>query len=336
MKMRILLATLIPLAPLHAQSLSVGASRWLTSPGISEYRLGMDGYASGPFVFRPGVQLTRRGGESAAAWGGVGSDVLLRLNRDARPYLIGGAGLGLARPDSLGGLGPAFGLWTGVGAELATLGPVGFQAEALYSWRGRMAARSISIGIRAGMKIGGPRTREAPRGAEGSDGVALPRANPADEDVIRRAGRSPGEPGAPASGTAAAPVAASVVATALAAMGTPYRWGGSDENGFDCSGLIQYAFAQHGVELPRRSVEQARAGYEVGRDLAALAPGDILTFGENPGRSDPVTHVGLYLGDGRFIHSANGGVQVSVLSQSDTTSNWWFDRWIGARRVSGY
>ncbi len=82
-------------------------------------------------------------------------------------------------------------------------------------------------------------------------------------------------------------------------------------------------------------MEQARAGYEVGRDLDALAPGDILTFADTPGRTDQVTHVGLYLGDGRFIHSANGGVQVSVLSQSDSTSNWWFDRWVGARRVSG-
>ncbi len=182
-----LLAMLPTLAP--AQSLSVGASRWLTSPGISEYRLGMDGYRTGPLIFRPGVQLARRGGESDAAWGGIGSDAILRLSRDARPYLIGGAGLGLARPDSLGGLGPALGFWGGVGAELVNLGPVGFQAEALYTWRGRMSARSISLGIRAGMKIGGPRTREAPGTIQRTDGMTLPRVNPADEDVIRRAGR---------------------------------------------------------------------------------------------------------------------------------------------------
>lgn len=161
----------------------------------------------------------------------------------------------------------------------------------------------------------------------------MPKSNPADEDVIRRATGSPSEE--PVSRTSSAGGHASVVATALGAMGTPYRWGGSDQNGFDCSGLIQYAFAQQGIELPRTSGEQARAGYEVGRSLEALAPGDILTFSPDPGHADQVTHVGLYLGDGRFIHSATGGVQVSVLSQTDPASSWWFERWIGARRVDG-
>jgi cell wall-associated NlpC family hydrolase len=117
-------------------------------------------------------------------------------------------------------------------------------------------------------------------------------------------------------------------------MGTPYRWGGSDANGFDCSGLIQYAFAEHGIPLPRQSREQASAGYEVGRHLSSLLPGDILTFSAQPGQSEPVTHVGLYLGDGRFIHSATGGVQVSELNASTAVSGWWLDRWVGARRVN--
>jgi len=335
---RALLLVLVPLSSLSAQSVSVGASRWLTSPGITEYRLGVDGFAAGPLVFRLVVQLTRRGGESSAGWGGVGSDAILRLTRDARPYLIGGGGVGLARPDSLGGLGPAVGLWGGVGAELLTVGPIGIQAEALYTWRGRMQAKSISLGFRAGMKIGSSgRSDGRTAGRQETEPTvrsAVPRSNPADEDVIRKAtGKPPAETGsthpAPALGAPA-----SIVATALGAMGTPYRWGGSDQNGFDCSGLIQYAFAQHGIQVPRTSSEQARAGYEVGRSLEALAPGDILTFSPDPGQSDQVSHVGLYLGDGRFIHSANGGVQVSVLSQSDPASSWWFERWIGARRVT--
>lgn len=331
---RILFFSLIPLMPLSAQSVSVGASRWLTSPGISEYRLGVDGFAAGPFVFRHVAQLARRGGESSAAWAGLGSDAILRLTRDARPYLIGGGGLGLARPDSLGGFSPALGLWGGVGAELLTVGPIGIQAEALYTWRGRMQAKSISLGFRAGMKIGGPsgRRTDGQGGVATAKKISMPKSNPADEDVIRKATGKPSEESTatpPASGGAHA----SVVATALGAMGTPYRWGGSDQNGFDCSGLIQYAFAQQGIELPRTSSEQARAGYEVGRSLEALAPGDILTFSPDPGRADQVSHVGLYLGDGRFIHSATGGVQVSVLSQTDPASSWWFERWVGARRV---
>src|SRR5262249_5084459 len=106
----------------------------------------------------------------------------------------------------------------------------------------------------------------------------------------------------------------SVVAAAAATMGTAYRLGGTTTEGFDCSGLIQYAYAQYGIELPRTSSEQAKAGEKVERNLDALRPGDILTFSSTGG---PVTHVGLYVGDGRFIHSASRGVQLSELSPDD-------------------
>ncbi|MGH7628881.1 MAG: C40 family peptidase, partial [Gemmatimonadales bacterium] len=68
----------------------------------------------------------------------------------------------------------------------------------------------------------------------------------------------------------------------------------------------------------------------VKRDLDTLRPGDILTFSQRGGR---VTHVGLYLGDGRFVHSARRGVQVSALSDSDPYGRWWWKRWVGARRI---
>jgi cell wall-associated NlpC family hydrolase len=69
----------------------------------------------------------------------------------------------------------------------------------------------------------------------------------------------------------------------------------------------------------------------VDKQLDALLPGDILTFSNNGGR---VTHVGLYLGDGRFIHSASDGVQISLLSPDDVYGRWWWRRWVGARRVA--
>jgi cell wall-associated NlpC family hydrolase len=115
-------------------------------------------------------------------------------------------------------------------------------------------------------------------------------------------------------------------------MGTPYRWGGSDQNGFDCSGLIQYAYDQIGIKLPRSSREQALAGSEVPRAIGELAAGDILVFADAPG-SDQVSHVGLYLGDGTFIHSASGGVKIGSLRDGDPDSRWWQDRWLGARRI---
>ena len=125
--------------------------------------------------------------------------------------------------------------------------------------------------------------------------------------------------------------AASVVETAIAVIGTPYQWGGSADNGFDCSGLIQYAYGQHGIRLPRRSRDQAQAGAEVTPVVDALRPGDILLFSSQPGAG--VTHVGMYAGEGKFIHSSSQGVKISLLDPHDPDGAYWIARWVGARRV---
>ena len=144
--------------------------------------------------------------------------------------------------------------------------------------------------------------------------------------------RSPVPDAAGGHRTAASALRQAVIATATDAMGRPYQWGGTGEDGggFDCSGLIQHAYAEHGIALPRTSAAQAGEGREVKRKVEALAPGDLLTFSN---RGGPVTHVGLYLGDGRFIHSASQGVQVSLLSGDDPYGRWWYQRWVGARRI---
>ena len=125
--------------------------------------------------------------------------------------------------------------------------------------------------------------------------------------------------------------AADVVQTALNAIGTPYQWGGTAENGFDCSGLIQYAYGQHGIRLPRMSRDQAKAGTEVAPVVEALKPGDILLFSARPGGG--VTHVGMYVGEQKFIHSSNSGVKLSRLEVHDSEGAWWLSRWVGARRI---
>ena len=139
-------------------------------------------------------------------------------------------------------------------------------------------------------------------------------------------GRLPPEPPATIAGNAA-----DVVRTALASLGSPYQWGGTAENGFDCSGLIQYAYGRYGIRLPRMSRDQARAGTEVPPEQAALIPGDILLFVAQPGSG--VTHVGMYVGEGKFIHSSSTGVKLSRLDLHDSQGAYWLPRWVGARRI---
>src|SRR5439155_13965290 len=125
--------------------------------------------------------------------------------------------------------------------------------------------------------------------------------------------------------------ASAVVQTALESLGTPYTWGGTADNGFDCSGLVQYAYGQHGIPLPRMSRDQARVGAEIAPVVDALRPGDILLFSARPGSG--VTHVGLYVGEWKLIHSSTRGVKLSRLDVRDPEGAYWLDCWVGARRV---
>jgi cell wall-associated NlpC family hydrolase len=316
MKTRLAVLLLLTPAGLSAQEVSVSAGRWLTSSHVSEYRLGIGGIGMGPVRLRYSAQFLEQAGESQAHWYGAGADLILRPTALAQPYLIAGAALGAGRGRTGGGEQPGLGLWGGIGAELLTFAGIGLQAEAQYSRRSGVGLEGLAFALKIGSRYGSAVAAAAP-----PPPLMLPRANPEDEEAIRLA---------TAARVSRAPAAA-IVGTALSAMGTPYRWGGTGPDGFDCSGLIQYAYAQHGITLARRSTDQARAGTEVARELTALEPGDILTFSADPGGS--VQHVGLYVGEGQFIHSARGGVQISQLSAADPVGKWWFDRWVGARRV---
>lgn len=116
---------------------------------------------------------------------------------------------------------------------------------------------------------------------------------------------------------------------ALALLGTPYRWGGtSPDRGFDCSGLVGYVFRTAlGIDLPRVSREQAKTG-ELVADRAALAAGDLVFFG----RKGRVDHVGIYVGEGRFVHAPRTGRDVTVSSME---TGYWSNKFMSARRVAG-
>ncbi|HEX8363366.1 MAG TPA: C40 family peptidase [Longimicrobium sp.] len=122
-----------------------------------------------------------------------------------------------------------------------------------------------------------------------------------------------------------------LVALARRQVGVRYLLGGSDpERGFDCSGFLQYLMRRLDVRLPRTAAEQARVGQEVPRDLSRLLPGDILTFGSG----DRVTHVGVYVGGGRFIHASTGQRQITEARLDRTESNL-VRAWTGVRRIMG-
>lgn len=117
-----------------------------------------------------------------------------------------------------------------------------------------------------------------------------------------------------------------LVGTALALRGAPYRNGGSDPTGFDCSGFTQYVFAQYGVALPRDVREQYQTGTSVKPD--EVAPGDLIFFTTTaPGAS----HVAIAIGGDQFVHapSSTGVVRVEHLG-----SSYWAPRYLGARRVN--
>jgi len=113
---------------------------------------------------------------------------------------------------------------------------------------------------------------------------------------------------------------------ALAQLGVPYRYGGiSRKQGFDCSGLMQFAYAKAGIELPRTAREQFQATERLERK--DLRPGDLVFFRIN-GRT--IDHVGMYLGDGRFIHAPRPGKDVE---EAELRNPYWNRRYAGAGRV---
>jgi len=116
-------------------------------------------------------------------------------------------------------------------------------------------------------------------------------------------------------------IATELTRSALKFLGVPYVFGGTTSSGFDCSGYVQHVFAMLGISLPRTADAQFDAGQRI---VGGMRPGDLVFFQTYaPGAS----HVGIYLGHGKFVHAASEGVMVSSLHDA-----YWANRFIGAKR----
>ena len=137
-------------------------------------------------------------------------------------------------------------------------------------------------------------------------------------------GGQSGEPSAPSTGNASGQ---DIVNYALQFVGYNYTWGGtSPSTGFDCSGLVQYVYKQFGYSLNRVAADQAKNGRHV--EASELQPGDILCFYSG---SSYIGHVGIYIGNGQFVHASNSTTGVIISNLAGNYTNRGFE----ARRIIG-
>ncbi|HET9679436.1 MAG TPA: C40 family peptidase [Gammaproteobacteria bacterium] len=126
-------------------------------------------------------------------------------------------------------------------------------------------------------------------------------------------------------GDAATPMGSRITGLAQGLLGVPYRYGGESPQGFDCSGLVYYIHERLGLDVPRTADSQFEAVQPV--PVRELVPGDLVFFQLATAKA---SHVGIYVGDGRFIHAPSSGGEVEYARLAD---EWWWSRFLGAGRL---
>jgi cell wall-associated NlpC family hydrolase len=251
-----------------------------------------------------------------------------RLGEGIMPYAFGGLGLeSSAQPTSFT---DAIRTWSyGGGVQLALGRLLSINGEARSRHLAAPATvvdsqfvRGIEYRVGIGFHFGGSRSRSAVYSRRTAD---IPPSAPRPTRTSRTTW--------PVSTTTSASGAARrVVPTAEQYIGVPYRYGGtSPRTGFDCSGFVQYVYGIQGVDLPRTSRQMAGVGIAVEPSTRSLVVGDLMLFAQG-GR---ISHVAIYAGNGRFIHSSSSGSGVRYDDLATHRGRWFADHMVAARRVTG-
>ena len=271
---------------------------------------------------------------SSLVWA-TDADLLLgpvnaRLGEGFMPYTFGGIGMASsAQPTGFtdairtwsygGGLQLALGRLLSVNAEARSrhLAAPAYPADSQF-------VRGLEYRVGIAFHFGGGRQRSADYSRRRADN------NPPGAPRPSRGGG--GGIYWPTSTTTASGAARRVVPAAERYIGVPYRYGGSSpESGFDCSGFVQYVYGSQGVDLPRTSRQMAGVGTAVEPSTRSLAIGDLMLFSQG-GR---ISHVAIYAGNGRFIHSSSSGNGVRYDDLDTRRGRWFADHMVAARRVGG-
>lgn len=338
-----LLAVAVTYAPASAQSvLEAGMFVGTAAPptGANGMFGGSAAVAAGPLAARvsasvdavgtPAAPLAAPSGETnSGAWT---ADADLGLRLPLQPSLLGlravprvFAGLGLVGlPGAPAALQPldrqVVGVYSyGATATVPLFSWLAIDAEARHRqpFDDDYAPAVAGWGYRVGLQLS-LRTRGASRSR------AAVRPAPSGRPIVYGGSRSSEN---------AAAVADAAVQTGERYIGTPYRWGGdTPDEGFDCSGFVRWVYGMNGVDLPRVSRDQATAGDALPLDFSAFARGDLLFFASSGTR---ISHVAIYAGGGRILHSSSSGEGVRYDELSSYRGAWYRSHLVAARRVIG-
>lgn len=259
-----------------------------------------------------------------------------RLSEGFMPY--GFVGIGLESAAEPTGFTDAIRTWSyggglqlALGSMLAVNGEVRSRRLAAIATRAdSQFVRGLEYRVGVGIHFGGRRQRSSPLYSRRTSGSS--RRTSDNPPRARRPSRPATRTTWPVSTSSSSGAARRVVSTGEQYIGTPYRWGGtSPRTGFDCSGFVQYVYNQQGVSLPRTSRQMAGAGIAVDPSIRSLAVGDLMLFAQG-GR---ITHVAIYAGNYRIIHSSSSGNGVRYDDLNTRRGKWFADHMVAARRVTG-